>query len=53
MSGHLVIINKSWPMFGIRYAKSVDVIAPLSPNLNRTVKSHDNKTWIEIETAAR
>lgn len=43
VSGHLSMINKSWPKLGIQYAKFVDSIAPWSPNLYLTVKSHDKK----------
>ena len=43
------VTNRSWPIFGIQKAKIVDVIAPESPKLYFTVKSHERSTWIARE----
>jgi len=47
------VTNISWPIFGIQYAKIVDIIAPGMPNLYLTVNSHERKTWITNVSAAK
>lgn len=47
------ITNRSWPKFGIQYARIVDPNAPGSPKFNFMVKSHERKRWSKNEHAAK
>ena len=54
VSGHQPhVINISWPMLGIQYAKLVEVIAPVIPSLYLMVKSQDRSVWNMSEKTAK